>query len=88
MDDGIEQALRHYRLWERFERENPNSTQEWKKFQIDLPTGFLDLLDEECDRRGVPRQSLIKFIVYEWLTKCLEQRASLWPRKKRPLSTI
>jgi len=35
--------------------------------QVDLPAWVVSALDNEADRRGVPRQSLVKFAVVEWL---------------------
>ena len=34
---------------------------------VDLPAWVVSALDNEADRRGVPRQSLVKFAVVEWL---------------------
>lgn len=35
--------------------------------KVDLPPWVVSALDTEADRRGVPRQSLVKFAVVEWL---------------------
>lgn len=35
--------------------------------KVDLPAWVVSALDNEADRRGVPRQSLVKFAVVEWL---------------------
>ncbi len=40
---------------------------ETKRINIDLPTDFLEALDEEAARRGITRQSLIKVWLYERL---------------------
>jgi predicted DNA binding CopG/RHH family protein len=40
---------------------------ETKRINIDLPTNFLEALDEEAARRGITRQSLIKVWLYERL---------------------
>jgi hypothetical protein len=35
--------------------------------KVDLPAWVVRALDNEADRRGVPRQSVVKFAVVEWL---------------------
>lgn len=35
--------------------------------RVSLPACVMSALDTEADRRGVPRQSLLKFAVVEWL---------------------
>ena len=71
-NDELERALRNYRLWERFEREGVKPLA-YKRFQVDLPAEYVELLDEESDRRGFPRQALFKLIVHEWLETHLQR---------------
>jgi hypothetical protein len=50
---------------------------------IDPPSEFLEMLDRACDQRGVTRQTLVKFILYEWLRPAyLEEHIALFHNQK------
>jgi len=51
--------------------------------KVDLPAWVVGVLDIEADRRGVPRQSLVKFAVVEWLEEQSKKRRQ---GQKEPLA--
>jgi hypothetical protein len=61
----LDRWLRNFQFWDRWQKDQQET--EWKTFNIDLPIDFLQMLDREAEARGVTRQSMVKFILYEWL---------------------
>ena|ERR1019366_10792202 len=45
---------------------------EIQRVNVDFPIWMIESLDQEADRLGVPRQSVIKF----WISECLTGRSS------------
>lgn len=43
-----------------------------QRVNVDFPVWMIESLDQEADRLGVPRQSVIKF----WISECLTGRSS------------
>jgi hypothetical protein len=43
-----------------------------QRVNVDFPIWMIESLDQEADRLGVPRQSVIKF----WISECLTGRSS------------
>jgi hypothetical protein len=44
---------------------------EIQRVNVDFPRWMIDSLDEEAERLGIPRQSVIKV----WISQCLEERS-------------
>jgi len=76
-DADLDKALRNFRLWDNWERQHI-SREPWRRFNIDLSHEFLEMLDNECEVRGVPRQTLVKYVLWDWLRQQLDRRN---PRK-------
>lgn len=51
-----------------------------QSLSVDLPAWVVSALDNEADRRGLPRQSLVTFAVVEWLEG--QERKMRNPRRK------
>lgn len=61
----LQQWLRNFAYWEYWHK--TEHLEQYKTFNIDMPVGFLDMLDAECAKRGISRQPLVKYVLYEWL---------------------
>jgi hypothetical protein len=75
--DDFDRALRRYRLWEEWERTKLPAETAYRRFHIDVPEPFFELLDAECNQRGVPKQSFVKCVLWEWFNNRVERTKAM-----------